>query len=76
MNTLLSFNGFVGNTSDEISFDSMSGPLKAKRAGDMITLDFPLNPTEKSVSILLKLEKVLFYYKLSKPYSVSEFYVK
>lgn len=36
-----------GNTSEEICFNSMSGPLIAKRNGDMITLDFPLNPTQK-----------------------------
>lgn len=40
----------LGNTAVEISFNSLSGQLKAKRAGDMITLDFPLNPTEKATA--------------------------
>ena len=42
---------FSGNTSSEICFRSKSGPLIARRNGDMITLDFPLSPTEKMVSI-------------------------
>jgi len=35
---LFNHEGFTG---DEITFDSLSGPLKAKRNGELITLDFP-----------------------------------
>ena len=40
---------FTGNKSENICFNSMKGPLNARRKDDMITLDFPLNPTTKMV---------------------------
>ena len=40
---------YVGNKSEKICFNSMSGPLIARRNGEMITLDFPLNSAQKMV---------------------------
>lgn len=36
----------AGNTNQTITFESNSGPLLARRNGDVITLDFPLNPVQ------------------------------
>ena len=47
--SLICFIIFTGNKSENICFNSMKGPLNARRKDDMITLDFPLNPTTKMV---------------------------
>ena len=45
----------LGNTSEEIHFNTLGGQLIAKRNGDMITLDFPLNPAERMVILFIVL---------------------
>lgn len=38
----------LGNNSDEILFDTQSGPLTVKKAGDYFELDFPSRPPQKA----------------------------
>ena len=41
---------FLGNESDSITFNSLSGPLGVTRSGDLLTLDFPSQKPEKCVA--------------------------
>jgi len=51
----------VGNKSDELKFDTMSGELRAARTGDDITLFFPENkPIPISAEVVTALLQVIF----------------
>ena len=41
------------NISAAIQFDTASGTLTARRSGEMITLDFPLNETQPMVRLFI-----------------------
>ena len=41
---------FLGNQGSELRFNTLSGQLVAKRDGQLITLDLPLNPVTSKVT--------------------------
>ena len=57
------------NSSDTITFRSKSGPLIARRNGDGITLDFPINPVQPydktAVLPIIKVSFLLIYFRLN-----------